>query len=175
MIFATCGSSHFAFERMMIALAALPAEDLHVQHGPAEPPPCASANPFLAFGELVAQIELADVVVSHAGVGSVLCAIRAGHTPIIFPRLRRYSEVVDDHQAEFAAALTRRGTALVARTAEELADAVASVPARRVDALSASRPLVEAVRAQLLGLPFVQQSVPDQAAPAGGPSLATRS
>jgi UDP-N-acetylglucosamine--N-acetylmuramyl-(pentapeptide) pyrophosphoryl-undecaprenol N-acetylglucosamine transferase len=151
MIFATCGSSKFPFERMMEALKALPAEELHVQHGHAEAPRCARAYPFLTFREMIEQIELADVVVSHAGVGSVLCAIRAGHTPIIFPRLSRYSEHVDDHQAELAEALAERGTAVVARTPGELAAAVASVPPRRVDMTVGSRTLVDAVRAQILG------------------------
>jgi UDP-N-acetylglucosamine--N-acetylmuramyl-(pentapeptide) pyrophosphoryl-undecaprenol N-acetylglucosamine transferase len=160
MIFVTCGSSQYPFVRMMGALAALPAEELHVQHGPAEPPVCASAYPYLSFREMIEKIEQADVVVSHAGVGSVLCAVRAGHTPIIFPRLSRYSEHVDDHQAELAEALAERGTAVVARTAAELAAAVASVPPRRVDVASAPQPLVDAVRAQILGARFA----PDLAA-----------
>jgi UDP-N-acetylglucosamine transferase subunit ALG13 len=155
MIFATCGSSIFPFERMMEALAALPADELCVQHGHAQPPPCASAYPFLSFPEVVQKIELADVVVSHAGVGSVLCAVRAGHTPIIFPRLRQYSEHVDDHQAELAEALAARGTAVIAHTAAELAEAVGLVPPRRVDVgIGGSTALVDAVRARILGGQF---------------------
>ena len=114
MIFATCGSSHFRFDRMMEALAALPPHDLYVQHGPAEPPPHARAVEFLPFEKIVDNIARADVVISHAGVGSILCAIRAGHTPVIFPRLKRYNETVDDHQAELAQALSEQGSAVVA-------------------------------------------------------------
>ena len=153
MIFATCGSSHYRFQRMMEALATLPAGDLYVQHGPAEPPSCASAYPYLPFETIVEKIEMAEVVVSHAGVGSILCAIRAGHTPVIFPRLRRYSEIVDDHQAVLAEALAKRGTALIARTPAELAAAVASVPPRRAVTSCGSQPLVEAVRATITGAP----------------------
>lgn len=151
MIFATCGTSHFRFDRMMEALAVLPDGELCVQHGPATPPSGAEAYPFLAFTELVAKIEAADIVVTHAGVGSVLCAIRAGHTPIIFPRLRRYSEVVDDHQAELAVALAERGTAIVAQTPGELADAVRSVPERHTNARSDARSLVDAIRVTIVG------------------------
>lgn len=155
MIFATCGSSHFRFDRMMQALAALSSEQLCVQHGPAEPPPCVSAYAYLPFDKIVENIERADVVVSHAGVGSILCAVQAGHTPVIFPRLKRYSETVDDHQAEFAEALASRGVAVVARTSSELLAAIATVPKRRADASSGSRPLVDAVRMTILGAPLV--------------------
>lgn len=130
MIFATCGSSPFQFERMMQALAALPAAELSVQHGPAQAPPCSVAYPFLPFGSMIELMEEADVVVSHAGVGSIMCALHAGHVPVVFPRLKRYSETVDDHQAELASALAKRGTVIVATSPEELILAVESVPPR---------------------------------------------
>jgi UDP-N-acetylglucosamine transferase subunit ALG13 len=150
-IFATCGSSPAPFDRMMKALGALPADDLHVQHGPATPPPCAQADEFLPFGRMVELIEGADVVVSHAGVGSIMCALRAGHVPIVFPRLKRYAETVDDHQAELAEALELRGNVVVVWTPEELADAVASSPPRGgVRALNAEK-LGSAVRAAIWG------------------------
>lgn len=149
MIFATCGSSPAPFERMMKALAALPPDDLHVQHGPATPPPCAQADDFLPFGRMVELIESADVVVSHAGVGSIICALRAGHVPIVFPRLKRYAETVDDHQAELAEALEQRGNLIVVWTPEQLADAVASVPPRgEVPALDADK-ITAAVRSAI--------------------------
>jgi UDP-N-acetylglucosamine transferase subunit ALG13 len=136
---------------MMDALAALPADQLHVQHGPASPPPCAHADEFMPFGRMVELIEAADVVVSHAGVGSIMCALRAGHVPIVFPRLKRYAETVDDHQAELAEALEKRGNVIVVWNAEELADAVASVPPRGgVRALRAES-LGAAVRAAIWG------------------------
>jgi UDP-N-acetylglucosamine transferase subunit ALG13 len=150
-IFATCGSTDFPFDRMMQALAALPVDDLCVQHGPAQPPPCAEAYPFLPFTEVLHKIEQADVVISHAGVGSIMCAIRAGHTPIIFPRQRRYSETVDDHQVELARALAQRGTALLAGSGAELAAAVVSLPERRRTMDLPQPRLAAAVRAAVRG------------------------
>lgn len=149
MIFATCGSSPIQFERMMQALGTLPAAELWVQHGPASPPPCAESFPFLPFGAMVELIEKADVVVSHAGVGSIICAMRAGHVPIVFPRYKRHSETVDDHQAELAAALAQRGTVLAASTADELRDAVALVPPRSSGAIFHADELTSAVRAAI--------------------------
>lgn len=154
MIFATCGSSPAPFDRMMRALAALPGDDLHVQHGPNTPPPCARADAFVPFGRMVELIEAADAVVSHAGVGSIMCALRAGHVPIVFPRLRRYGETVDDHQAELAEALERRGNVIVVWSPEELADAVASLPPRGLARALDAEQLGSAVRAAIWGRPL---------------------
>lgn len=150
MIFATCGSTHLRFDRMMEALAILSTEDLYVQHGPAEPPPHARAVEFLPFEQIVDNIAKADVVICHAGVGSILCAIRAGHTPVIFPRLKRYKETVDDHQAELAEALFEEGSALVAWNAEDLPDAVAAAPPRGPGRALRPNTLIDAVRASIL-------------------------
>jgi UDP-N-acetylglucosamine transferase subunit ALG13 len=153
-IFATCGSSHLPFDRMMTALGGLNGSDLHVQHGPAAPPPAVRTDPFLSFAEVVERIQQADVVISHAGVGSILCALRAGHTPIVFPRLKRYSETVDDHQAELARALVRRGAVLVAWSPDELIEAVERVPPRGGVARMDSGRLHTAVRAAINGEPL---------------------
>lgn len=151
MIFATCGTSPFRFDRMMRALEALPAEELNVQHGPSPAPPCAAAYPFLGFGTMVELMEEADIVVSHAGVGSIMCALQAGHVPVVFPRLKRYSETVDDHQAELATALAERGTVILATTPEELVSAVQSVPPRTGHAAFPADSLRRAVHAAIRG------------------------
>ncbi len=151
MIFATTGTSSAPFGRMMEALAALPPDQLHVQYGPSAPPPCAGAYDYLPFNRTVELIERADVVVSHAGVGSIMCAMHAGHTPIVFPRLKRYGETVDDHQAELAEALADRGTVVVAWTPEDLVTAINSASARGEAHSLALGPLGDAVRAAIHG------------------------
>lgn len=153
MIFATCGSSHIPFERFMRALAAVPADELVVQHGPATPPPAARTIPFVPFADMVELIEEADVVVSHAGVGSIICAVRAGHTPIVFPRLQRHGETVDDHQVELARALEQHGTVRVATDAAQLMPAIRTLPPRGGSTPSDTVALNAAVRAAIYGEP----------------------
>ena len=151
MIFATCGSSHLPFERLMRALEVVSPEELVVQHGPAEPPAAARAIAFLPYSEVVSLIDEADVVISHAGVGSIICAIRAGHTPIVFPRMKRHSETVDDHQLDLATALSRRGTVRVAWTPDELPDLIRSLPPRGDAVATDAQRLNAAVRAAIFG------------------------
>ena len=54
----------------------------------------------------------ADLVVAHAGVGSALMALDAGHCPVLLPRRANHGEHVDDHQILLAGELNRRGLAL---------------------------------------------------------------
>jgi UDP-N-acetylglucosamine transferase subunit ALG13 len=136
---------------MMEAVESLPPERLYVQHGPAAPPPGAQAEPYIPFGGVISKLETAEIVISHAGVGSIICALRAGHVPIIFPRLKRYGETVDDHQAELAEALRLRGNVRVAWTGQDLIEAVASVPPRSTLRLTGGEMLGAAVRAAVHG------------------------
>lgn len=132
MIFATVGSTQIRFARLIRALEALPAEQLYVQHGPVEPPPGAHrATAFMQFPEVIESMERADVVVCHAGAGSILCALRAGHTPVVVPRLKRFQETVDDHQVELGRALATAGKAICVEDLSQLPASVAGAPPRR--------------------------------------------
>ena len=132
MIFATVGTHHDGFPRMLRALELLPPDtDLVVQHGNGEAPANARmASPFLPFSEMSANFAAADIVLTHAGVGSILLAIQHGHVPIVFPRLKRHGEHVDDHQLELAEQMSARALVRVVWEAEELPEAVRQTPHR---------------------------------------------
>lgn len=70
------------------------------------------AVPFLGADELTEAIANADLVVSHAGVGSALTALSAGLRPLLADRSACLGEAGDDHQGQLAAELERRGLAL---------------------------------------------------------------
>jgi UDP-N-acetylglucosamine transferase subunit ALG13 len=72
--------------------------------------------------ELSQAIRRADVVISHAGAGIALTALRQGKWPILLPRAPAFREHVDDHQQQLAMELARRGLALV-RDPDELSAA----------------------------------------------------
>jgi exopolysaccharide biosynthesis glucuronosyltransferase PssE len=151
-IFVTVGSTEIPFARLIQALARLPADELRVQYGGGAPPAhAAEAVDFMSFGEVMERVEAADVVVCHAGAGSILCAVRAGHTPVVVPRLKRFSEAVTDHQAELARALAHEGKVSAVYHESRLAEAVAATPPRRPPLAGGERPLHVAVRAALHG------------------------
>jgi UDP-N-acetylglucosamine transferase subunit ALG13 len=149
-IFATVGSHPtYKFERLLRALESIGGE-LVVQYGPGEPPRNASvAVPWMSFEEIVGNIERADCVVSHAGVGTILCAIQAGQVPAVFPRLKRFNETVDDHQRDLAKRLAKTGKVVVVEDGDALAAALAKAPPRGTVEDDSGTALVDAVRAEL--------------------------
>jgi UDP-N-acetylglucosamine transferase subunit ALG13 len=149
-IFATVGTERFPFPRLIHALERLTGEDVIVQYGHSPPPlRAAAAFPFVPFPEMHRLLETASVVITHAGVGSILLALRAGHMPIVVPRLRRYREHVDDHQLELAHALERSGRVLVVEDVEALHTVLAQVSARRSVGSEPPSELAHAVRRRL--------------------------
>jgi UDP-N-acetylglucosamine transferase subunit ALG13 len=79
----------------------------------------AGARAQVPIDELRRAMREADVVISHAGVGSALAAMQAGHRAVYVPRRRAYGEHVDDHQVAMARELERRQL-VVAREAGDL-------------------------------------------------------
>jgi UDP-N-acetylglucosamine transferase subunit ALG13 len=152
-IFVTVGTHHQAFQRMLDGLAALDPGDLVVQYGPGTAPPgAAHAEAYMPLDEMLDYFREAEKVITHAGVGSVLCASRAGHVPLVVPRRHDLGEHVDEHQAELTEALERRGSVIAVREMAELPRLLESAPPRRRQATGASdRRLPAAVRAALLG------------------------
>lgn len=64
---------------------------------------------FMPPADIDETIEQARYVVCHAGSGLIASALRAGHRPIVMPRLKRHGEHVDDHQLQIANKLEEVG------------------------------------------------------------------
>jgi len=132
-IFVTVGTNEAPFDRLLRALDGLGLEErLVVQRGASRVRPAgAECVEFLPYEELVEHVRAARLVVTHAGVGSVLVVLSAGKRPLVVPRLHRYGEAVDDHQLAFARHLERAGLVSVA---EDLAELPAALAAEAVPA-----------------------------------------
>lgn len=151
MIFATVGSHPtFRFDRLLNALEGLPGDELVVQYGPGEPPANArEAVAFMSFAEMLAHMDRASVVVSHAGVGSILCALQSGRVPVVMPREAQFEETVDDHQVELARALAPTGRIVLVEAADALPTAVAATRCRDPVPIGDAAGLLRAVRTEL--------------------------
>lgn len=62
----------------------------------------------------------ADGIISHAGMGNIAMALEAGKPILVFPRLVKYSEHVNEHQLETAREFEKLGHVLAAYTEEDL-------------------------------------------------------
>ena len=150
MIFVTVGTNEAPFDRLLSALSSLEGHELLVQHGSSPIRPAgARCVESLPYDEVVETMRRADTVVTHAGVGSVLTAFAAGKRPVVVPRLRRFSEAVDDHQVEFARHLAPTALVSLVEDLGELPQAVASSPGGISLDIGPSSRLVNELRAYL--------------------------
>jgi len=162
MIFVSVGTNEARFDRLLRAVAALlPDEELVVQHGHSAPieRPGAVLIDFLSFEEMVATIRRARVVVTHAGVGSVMVSLANGKCPVVEPRLKSFGEAVDDHQLQLGRRFAAAGLVTLVEAPDGLAYALAAEqqPAAIV-------PSASSLAADLTS--FLERSIPRPLAPA---------
>lgn len=69
-------------------------------------------------------IDDADLVVSHGGVASLIASMKKGKKIIVFPRLGKYHEHLDDHQMEFASKLAEQGYLMYATDKKSLENCI---------------------------------------------------
>lgn len=142
MIFVTLGTHEQPFVRALDLMAELDGDDeVLIQHG-ATPARADLRNgkwvEYLESDALTARMNSAEVVISHAGVGSMITAIRAGVKPVVVPRLARFGEHVDDHQLQLAERFAERELVLVCRPGDSLREIVAAARESRPPVLSSA-------------------------------------
>ena len=105
-----------------------------------------TASPWMPSAALDEAMEAADVVIAHAGAGSILASLQSGRRPLLVPRRAEHGEIPENHQLQIASELSARGLASVsdadylsfadiqaaASWRVERADAVAPVVLERV-------------------------------------------
>lgn len=79
---------------------------------------------FLDRAKFEEQIMNSSVVITHSGVGSIITALQYEKPVIVFPRLCKYKEHVDDHQLEIAEAFAKRNYILCCNEKEELIELI---------------------------------------------------
>ena len=135
MIFVTVGGMR-AFDRLIIEMNRIAGkvdEEVVMQIGSTdyEPKSCDYFR-FMPVNEIEELYAGARVVVCHAGIGSILTAVKYNRPLILVPRLQRYGEVFDDHQLEIAREMESRGMTVVYDTSN-LESAVENVDIRAIE------------------------------------------
>jgi UDP-N-acetylglucosamine transferase subunit ALG13 len=114
-ILVTVGTALQPFDRLLQytdeAIAALTVPVTGVcQHGCSHVRPRSlSCKETISRAEFDTEVANADVVICHAGVGTLWSSLREGHRPLVVPRLGSLGEHVNDHQLEIVEALCKQG------------------------------------------------------------------
>ena len=106
MIFVSVGSQKFQFDRLLKKVDDLIdkkiiKEKVFAQTGVSEykPKNCSYVD-FLSQEEFNKKIDECDLLITHAGTGAIINAVKRGKKVIATPRLAKYKEHVDDHQIQ---------------------------------------------------------------------------
>jgi UDP-N-acetylglucosamine transferase subunit ALG13 len=152
-VFVTVGAQ-MPFDRMVMAVDAWAsgAEDCSVfaQIGPeAQKPQHIDWVEFLEPPQFRERVLWCDVLVAHAGMGSILTALEFGKPILVLPRRGALKETRNDHQVATASRFVEMGKVAVAMTETDLPQALDQLgslePGGRISA-SASPELIEAIR-----------------------------
>jgi beta-1,4-N-acetylglucosaminyltransferase len=109
MIFVTVGNSSWDFSRLvkyMDEVARTTSEEIIIQTGSSSYKPSFATCFDFATKDMINDLhEKARIIISHAGIGSILTAIDMKKPVVLVPRRKELNEMVDDHQIEIASAL----------------------------------------------------------------------
>lgn len=115
MIFVCIGSREYQFNRLLRALDELVgqgivADKIIAQIGQSDyEPKNYEWYRFLDRDVFKAYQEEADLIISHAGTGALIGALKCEKQVISVPRLAKYGEHIDDHQLQISGQLTEEG------------------------------------------------------------------
>jgi len=123
-IFVTVGAQ-MAFDRMVRTVdewaAGAGRNDVFAQIGPAEYTPSHIEHVrFLEPPQFYEKARTADVIVAHAGMGSIITALTLGKPIVVLPRRGDLRETRNDHQIHTARRLAEQGKVAVAMDENEL-------------------------------------------------------
>ena len=161
MIFVSLGTHEQPFTRALDLVAPLADEhELVVQYGhtPRRADVRATWIEFGAYDKVVGLMEEALAVVCHAGVGTIITALGAGHCPVVLPRLARFAEHVDDHQLQITRAFAERGIVVECLDGDDIRACV-----QRATTITATRPSHLGDLAAAVGAATLKPSPPAEA------------
>ncbi|HMM55704.1 MAG TPA: glycosyltransferase [Candidatus Desulfobacillus sp.] len=104
----------------------------------------------LAPGAFAARLRVAELIVAHAGMGSVISALEAGKPIVVMPRRSADREVTTDHQLHTTKWLTGKPGVHVAANEDDLAAAIERALAELARNEGRPPPLPQAAQAEFL-------------------------
>lgn len=124
MIFVSTGSRKFPFNRLIQKLDEIAnelSEPIFAQIAETSYlPQNYEYKRYLPPEEFSEYQDKANLIISHAGTGALITALKKGKQVIAVPRLRQYGEHLDDHQLQVASALESEGYLRVVTDMEDL-------------------------------------------------------
>ncbi len=125
-IFVPLGTQKFPFKRLIVALNNLveegfyTPEDIVMQSTMYDVEPLFVHVGLIPVDDFNKYMQDAELVITHAGVNSIISCMQMGKALLVVPRLQKYGEHVDDHQMEIAHLMEEKYNVLVVQDLSEL-------------------------------------------------------
>jgi len=129
MIFLTVGTQ-FPFDRLVCAIdgaveQGLLREPIYAQIGDnSYKPRNFESSAFLEKDVFDKYVEQSSAIIGHAGMGTISAALSRNKPLLVMPRLKRFHEVVNDHQVAIARKFSQLGHILAAYDVAELPERI---------------------------------------------------
>lgn len=126
MIFVTVGTQKFQFNRLLKKIDELVdgkiiKEQIICQSGYSTYlPKNYTSVKFMSSNEYEKCIKRCNILITHAGVGTILTAKRFNKTIIVVPRLEKFKEHVDNHQLQIATDFERKNLVCACNQIQDL-------------------------------------------------------
>lgn len=130
MIFVVLGTQKFQMNRLLKEIDALVVskqieEEVFAQIGNSDYlPQNYGYERFLSPNVFAEKIAECRILIAHSGVGTIMAGIKLKKPTIVYPRLEKYGEHVDDHQCEIAEAFSQQNYVLYCREQDSLVDLI---------------------------------------------------
>ncbi len=132
MIFVTVGTHPKGFPRLvkkMDEIAEKLDEEVMMQMGYTNyKPRKARFFNFVSFQEIQKLNQLARIVITHDGAGSIIVALQSAKPTIVVPRMKKYGECNYDNKAELAVELEKEGLLKVVYNVNDLEKIMKEIP-----------------------------------------------
>jgi beta-1,4-N-acetylglucosaminyltransferase len=157
MIFVTVGTHSQGFDRLikkMDEIASKINEEVIMQIGATKYHPVhAKFFDYIDDFEIKEFIRRAKVVICHAGAGTIITALEQGTPVIVVPRLKKYKEVLNDHQLELADALAAENKITIVYDLENLEPLLSGVFKKSLILFQKNEQLIKSIKNYINTLP----------------------
>src|SRR5699024_11036783 len=139
MIFVSVGSRDYQFDRLIKELdrivdEGIISDEIFAQIGKSNyEPQYFNYERFLSHEELAYYQDKEDIVISNAGTGSLVGALKKRKKVIAVPRLEEYGEHIDNHQLQVASVLEKEKYLLTVTDISNLGKAITNLKSNKAE------------------------------------------
>lgn len=146
MIFIVLGTQKFQLNRLLqvmdryIEEGTLETTDVFAQIGHSDyEPRNYKFERFMDKDKFDRTIQQADILIAHSGVGTIITGVNAHKPVIVYPRMAKFHEHVDDHQLDIARAFEKKNYVLCCYETESLSDKIEECKSHQFDEYHSQR------------------------------------